>query len=121
MQELILATVSELILLKIKDPRLKAVSLTRARLTPDLKKAVVSYSIYDDSLNRDEIQKSMVKASGFFRREIGRRLELKHTPELRFEFDRNLEYAQHINRLLADLDSGQSPDSEPSPEVQDEA
>ena len=46
------------------------------------------------------VQKALDKAAGFFRSQLGQRLALKHIPEIRFEFDRNLEYANHLNKVL---------------------
>ena len=115
MQELILEVLSELIVLKVKDPRLQSLSLTGVRITPDLKKAMVTYSLYDDTADKAAAQKSLEGAAGFFRREIGSKLEIKHTPEIRFEFDRNMEYAQHMAKVLKDL----KPESEGPPLEED--
>ncbi|MDY6851988.1 MAG: 30S ribosome-binding factor RbfA [Thermodesulfobacteriota bacterium] len=95
--------VARLLLYKIKDPRLSSVSVTRVSLTPDLKRAVVYYSLFDDNVDRKEVQSGLEKASGFFRREFGRKASLKFVPKIDFKFDRSLEYAQDMDRLLSRL------------------
>lgn len=102
-QDLVKEEISRLLLFKVKDPRLKALSITRVKMTPDLRQARIFYSVFDDQADRAGIQASLDKAMGFFRREIGRNLGLKFVPQLDFEFDRSLEYAQHMDRLLTEM------------------
>lgn len=102
-QDLIKEEISRLLLFKVKDPRLRVVSVTRVRMTGDLRRATVMYSIYDDQADRAAIQACLEKATGFMRREVGRILEMKFTPEILFEFDPSLEYAQHLDQLLGQL------------------
>lgn len=109
-QDLIKEEVSRLLLFKVKDPRLQTVSVTRVKITPDLKRAVVFYSVFDDQADRGRIQSGLERATGFFRTEVGRVAGLKFVPEIVFEFDRSLEYAQHMDRLLSGL--GKTADDE---------
>jgi ribosome-binding factor A len=102
-QDLIREEISRLLLYKVKDPRLSSVNITGIKMTGDLKKAVLYYSILDDSLDRGQVQESLVKASGFFRREIGRVIRLKFVPEIGFQFDKSLDYALHIEKLLGEI------------------
>jgi len=102
-RDMVREEISRLLLYKIKDPRLDSVSVTRVSLTPDLKQAVVYYSVFDDNIDREEVQRGLEKASGFFRREFGRKVRLKFVPKINFEFDRSLEYAQDMDRLLSNL------------------
>lgn len=105
-QDLIREEVSRLLLMKIKDPRLKSVTITSVKMTGDLKKAKVLYSVFDDSADRKAIEQGLAKAAGFFRRELGHVLDLKYIPEIRFEFDKSLEYAQHMDKILSDINEG---------------
>ena len=107
-QDLIMQEISRLLLLKAKDPLLRFVSVTGVQMTGDLRKAKVRYSIFDDSIDRIDMQKRLEKATGFIRREVGHNLVLKYVPEIQFEFDKSLEYAQHIDHVLKDIfpDSG---------------
>ncbi len=102
-QDLIKEEVSRLLLYKVKDPRLHTLSVTRVVMTPDLKSATVYYSIFDDKADRREIKRGLEKAAGFFRSQVGQAANLRFVPELKFEYDRSLEYAQHMDKVLTDL------------------
>ena len=99
-QDLIREEVARLLAGKVKDPRISAVSVTGVKMSPDLKRAVVMFSVFDDTMDRENILKGLNRAAGFIQREVGRNLRLKFTPEIRFEFDRSLEYAQHMDQVL---------------------
>ena len=100
MNELLKEAVALLLLRKSKDPRLKAVNVTGVRMTADLKRAVVFYSLLGGEAERAEASQALEKARGFVRAAAGGRLGLKYTPEIVFEFDRNPEYAQRMTELL---------------------
>lgn len=103
MNELLKETIAGLLLTKSKDPRLKAVNVTGVKVTADLKKAVVHYSVLGGEAEKETAKKALDKAKGFVRSAVGERLSLKYSPEIKFEFDRNLEYAQHMNEILNGL------------------
>lgn len=120
MSELLRETVADLLLRKSKDPRLVDVNVTRVKVTPDLKRAIVFYSVLGGPEVRETTKTALAKASGFVRAAVGEALALKHTPEIVFEFDRNLEYAHHMSELLNHL-AGERPAEEPvSPESGDD-
>jgi len=102
-QDLIREEVSRLLVYKVKDPRLHMLSVTRVKMTADLRQAVVFYCLLDEAIDHASIEPSLRKATGFFRHEIGEALNLKFVPEIRFEFDRSLEYARHMDQVLANL------------------
>ena len=103
MSELLRETIAELLLRKSKDPRLKDINVTGVKVTADLKKAVVHYSVLGGEEAKAAAAKALAKAAGFVRASVGESLTLKYAPEIKFEFDRNLEYAQHMNELLNSL------------------
>ena len=102
-QDLLKEEVSNLLLFKVRDPRLRSVSITGVRMSPDLKRAVISYCFFDEEATREGVEAGLSSASGFFRREVGRSLGLKFVPELVFRFDQSLEYAQHMDQLLRSI------------------
>ena len=89
---------------ELKDPRLpNMVSVIAVRVTKDLKFAKVYISIMgDDKVQNDGIA-ALKSASGFIRREIGHRLNLRNTPEFTFELDNSIEYGAHINEIIKGL------------------
>lgn len=89
---------------ELKDPRLpNMVSVIAVRVTKDLKFAKAYISIMgDDKVQNDGIA-ALKSASGFIRREIGHRLNLRNTPEFTFELDNSIEYGAHINEIIKGL------------------
>ena len=108
MNELLKEAIAVLLLQKSKDPRLRRVNVTTAKMTADLKRAVIFYSLLGGDEEKAAVQKALSRAEGFVRTAVGETLGLKYTPEIRFEFDRNLEYAQHMTELLNNLSLSQS-------------
>lgn len=84
----------------LKDPRVSGmVSITRVDATNDLRYA----RIYVSALNKDQekdVLKGLKSASGFLRRELGRALQLRYTPELQFIGDDSIQHGAHILELL---------------------
>ncbi len=98
--------ISDLLCRHINDPRLKGlISITGVSLSKDLKNARISISALGDAANRGDIIKGFTSASGFFRRELAHRLNIRVTPELTFEFDdsiqRGVELVSTIERVAA--------------------
>ena len=89
----------------LKDPRVSSgmVSVTRVDTTGDLRYARVYVSALDKSQEK-EILKGLKSASGFLRRELGRALQLRYTPELQFIGDDSIQYGAHILEVLRDPD-----------------
>jgi ribosome-binding factor A len=95
--------VSDILLRKIKDPRLELVTITAVEISPDLKVARIFFNRYGGA---EEIRRSLdvlQGACGFIRRELGLRLKLRHTPELIFTHDTSFEYGDRIDSLLKGL------------------
>ena len=86
----------------IKDNRLKDVSINDVQLTKDLSIAKVFCSTLVQEKSNKQLEKLLSKASGFFKKEIGKSLNIKKIPELRFVIDNHEEYANRINQLIED-------------------
>ena len=85
---------------ELNDPRISGTfSIPSAEVTRDLKFCKVRVSILEEE-KRDDFIKALKSARGFIRRELGRKVDLRYTPELIFELDKNIEYAARINALL---------------------
>lgn len=91
------------ILRKMKDPRIGFVSVTDVELSGDLRHAKVYVSIYGDEEDKANTLAALVHAQGFVRSEIGRRVRLRHTPEISFRLDDSIERGARINRLLRSM------------------
>ena len=85
---------------EVRDPRVSGTwSITRAEVTRDLRQCKVYVSVFEED-KRADLLKALKNASGFIRRELGREVDLRYTPELIFETDTNIEYASHIQEIL---------------------
>ena len=91
---------SELLLRKIKDPRLKMILITGVKMTSDLKLAKVYYTATGQDINPDDIEEGLKSAGGFFKRSLAKRLDLRYIPALHFYHDDSFEYGDRIERLL---------------------
>lgn len=89
----------------IKDPRVQQgmISVTRVETTGDLGYCKVWLSVMGMQ-NEKEFKKGLKSAGGWLRRELGRAMNLRHTPELIFEVDHSIEYGAHISQVISSLD-----------------
>lgn len=92
--------VAETLELRIKDPRLGFVTVTDARVTPDLRDATVFYTVYGDDEARAATAAALESAKGVLRTEVGRQTGIKHTPSLAFVLDALPDNARQIDDLL---------------------
>lgn len=90
---------------EVKDPRVQQglLSVTRTETTGDLKYCKVYLSCLGLTSEK-EFMKGLKSASGWLRRELSVRLNLRNTPELTFVLDRSIEYGAHINSIINTLD-----------------
>lgn len=93
----------------LKDPRIGFVTVTRVALTADLRLARVSVGVLGDQAQRDKTMAGLRQASGFLRRELGRRLSVRHTPELSFQYDQGLDATDRVAKLLEEIKPGDAP------------
>ena len=90
----------------LKDPRVSQVgmvSITRVDTTSDLRYARVYVSVLDKNQEKD-VLKGLTSAAGFLRRELGRTLQLRYTPELQFIGDDSIQNGAHILELLRQVE-----------------
>jgi ribosome-binding factor A len=85
----------------VKDARLGMVTITDARLTPDLREATVFWTVWGDETVRNDSAAALEASKGMIRTAIGRATGLKHTPSVTFVLDAIPENAQHIEHVLA--------------------
>jgi ribosome-binding factor A len=90
-----------LVMTDIRDPRLTAmVSITDVEVTKDLSYAKVYVSIFGTDKEKADSLEAIKNASSFLRREIGRRMNLRHTPELVIMLDTTIDRGMHIDDLI---------------------
>lgn len=85
---------------QVKDPRLGMVTITDARVTPDLREATIFYTVYGDDVARQDSARALESAKGVLRSTVGRQTGVKFTPTLTFIADHVPEHAANIEDLL---------------------
>lgn len=101
MAELIQTIVAQLLQKEVNDPRLQSVTITGVDLSPDGKRATIFFSMIDHTdENIKSVKLAFEKASGFFRFNLSRQTELRHTPILTFHYDASLMTAERVSRLI---------------------
>lgn len=106
---------AELIRTELKDPRVGMISLTDVEVTADYAHAKVFFSTLLGSEGVPEVLVGLQKASGFLRRELGKRISIHMTPQLHFVYDQSLERGADLSKLIAEA-SAISDHSDPTPE-----
>lgn len=98
--ELLRETISEILLYEVKDPRIRFVTVTEVRVSPDLRYCRVYYTVYGDEVERKRVHEGLERAANFVRQEVNKRVRLRFVPEIKFEFDRRIEKGMEVMRLL---------------------
>lgn len=98
---LIRQEISGLLQQQVNDPRLTSfISVTKVSTSRDLGHAKVFVSALGNEANKREILQGFTAASGFLRKELARRLRIRHIPELSFHFDNSIERGAEILKLI---------------------
>jgi len=105
--DLIQREIADLLLRRVKDPRVSGITLTGVEVTADLQHARVFYTITTgaatEEKDKEAVALGLVKAKGFMRQELGKRLHMRYVPQLNFQYDASFEYGDKIERLLKEL------------------
>jgi len=89
---------------ELKDPRLEGmVVVTEVRVQPDMRHARVFINMRGSAKEQEDAIKALEHASGFIRRELIERLQLRRTPDLHFTLDHSQEYTERIDQLLNEM------------------
>jgi len=102
-EEEIQALVAELILRRVKDPRVAHVSITRVEAAKDYSTAKVFYNVVGGTSDPAGVKKGLASCASFIRGQIARRLRLSVTPELVFLYDESLDRAMKIEEIIEQL------------------
>ena len=100
LNESIKELLGELILNRIKDPRVGLVTITGVEVSPDLATAKVYYSVMGDEDQRQESKDGLLSAKNFLRKVVSRELKLKNTPDFRFIYDDTLDRSFDIEDAI---------------------
>ena len=91
---------------RVKDPGLGGVTVTDVTMTVDLKIARVHYSVLGGDEERIAARDALRRSRGYIRRELGRVLHMRYSPDITFHYDTTYEKGERINRLLREATEG---------------
>jgi len=103
--------ISNIIKEEVKDPDIGFVTITSCNISSDLSYAKVYFTCLNDK-RRDEILKTLNKASGFIRKELCNRVEIRKMPEISFVYDNSIEYGNKIEHILEEIKKEDSKNGE---------
>ena len=107
--DLIQKEVSQMLVKSIKDPRIGFVTITKVTVSEDCRFAKVYFSVAGTAAERENSGKGLDSAKGYVRKELGRRLRLRYTPEIVFQFDPSIEYAIYMEELIQSIHREKEP------------
>ena len=108
--------VARIIAAGLNDPRIGFVTVTRASLTADLRTVRIYVGVLGDQEQRTKTLAGLTQAAGFIRRELGRRVRVRYTPELSFQYDSGLDATDRVALLLEENRNAETA-SEPEDET----
>ena len=98
LNNLFLAELSNIIFKEIKNPLIKTVNLTAVEITNDLSFAKVYFTCMNE--DKQKILEELNNPKGFLRTKLANTIDIRHTPELIFEFDNSIEYGMNIEKII---------------------
>mgnify|MGYP004464036193 FL=1 len=87
---------------EVKDENIKFVTVTGCDISSDLSYAKVYVTVLDDNKKNTTLE-ALNNAKSFIRGELSKRVEIRHTPELKFIFDKSIEYGNKIENLIEEI------------------
>lgn len=91
--------ISMILMREIKDKTLQFVTITGVETTSDLSFAKVYYTVLDED-KKEAVAETLKKTSPFIRSKLASRVEVRHTPELKFIYDKSIGYGEHIEKII---------------------
>jgi len=110
--DLIQKEISQMLVKSIKDPRIGFVTITRVNVSEDCRLAKVYFSVAGTLGERENSVKGLDSAKGYVRKELGRRIRLRYTPEIIFQFDPSIEYSIHMEELIQSIHREKEPNAD---------
>lgn len=98
----IVKEMSYILAYEVKDSDIKFVTVTDCKLAPDLSFAKIYVTVLDDS-KKESTLKALKDASGFIRKELAERVEMRHVPELEFVYDESIAYGKKIEDIIEQI------------------
>jgi ribosome-binding factor A len=110
--DLLKIEVADLLLKRVRDPRIGSVTITGAKVSDDLRTARLFFVEMGKDTCSAEVEAGLRRATGFLRRELGHRLQLRHVPEILFTYDPSFAYGHRIESLLSEIQREEETDAQ---------
>ena len=94
--------ISDILMREVKDQEIKFVTITGVEVTSDLSFAKIYYTVLDEE-KKESTKNALEKASPFIRTKLAEKVEVRHTPELKFIYDKSIEYGNHIEEIIKEI------------------
>lgn len=104
--DLIRREISDILLKRVRDPRIEHITITDVKVTGDLRSAKVFFVQLGHDTCSEETMTGVQKVTGFLRKELGKRLRLRYIPIINFVYDKSFEYGSRIDSLLEEVKRG---------------
>ena len=94
---------SDIIMNEVKEPSVTGlISVNDVKITPDQKYDKVYVSIFGKQ-NKNKVVDALKKATGFIKKELGKRVRMRNMPDITFELDNSMEYGEHMDRVIKEV------------------
>lgn len=103
LEKALLREINNIIYRKINDPRIKFVTLTRIKVSSDLKYADIFVTIFNDKDEQKKALRGLKSATKFIRGELGKDLKLRYVPNIKFIIDEGLEHQYKLLKIIAEV------------------
>ena len=97
--------ISKIIALEVKDKSIGFVTITNASVTSDLSYAKIYFTTLGADI--DVATKALNRASGFIKNELSKRIEIRKMPEMKFIYDKSIEYGEKIDKIIEDINENE--------------
>ena len=103
--DLLRKEIASIISSKVRDPRLKKININAVKVSDDISKAKVFYTLIGESIKEKNLidKKVLTKFAGMVRSELSKNMHIRRVPEIQFKFDESIEYSENIESLLKSI------------------
>ncbi len=102
LNHLFMQEIAMILMMEVKDQHIKFVTITGVDMVNDLSHAKVYFTVLDNA-KKDETIEALNNAASFIRTQLAERINLRHTPELKFIYDTSIEYGEHIEKIIEEI------------------
>ncbi len=95
--------ISDILMLEARDEILKSLTITGCDVANDLSYCKVYFTSLIDNMDQKSLEKEVNEASSFIRGRLSERVDLRHTPELKFIYDKSIAYGEKIENIIKEL------------------